>query len=102
LDVQYAPRFLIAHQDNLQVPFGSEINLDCTTSENPRRTDIQWTFTPNHMKASRKISYEDEGDNFVTHVLEEGLYECLVSNKIGSVQRVFNISLVPRGTPSKH
>ncbi|KAG5680582.1 hypothetical protein PVAND_010079 [Polypedilum vanderplanki] len=99
LDVQFSPKFTNNQQNfsSIQI-FGAKINLDCKTNENPRKDFVQWFFTPKSSSIKRKIAVNNE--DYISQVLEEGLYECLVSNKIGNVKRSWNISsLIPKESP---
>jgi hypothetical protein len=98
MNVHFSPRFVSNQQSpQLVATFGSLVNLDCATSENPRRDVIQWFFTPQQHETVPPQKIIHNSENYSPQVLEQGLFECLVSNKIGSVRREFNISLVPRG-----
>lgn len=100
MNVSYTPKFLKKRSiENLVATFGGGINFDCTTIQNPPIIKIKWLFTLKHSNVSRLLPYN--GSELIIDKLtddEEGVYECIVSNKIGRSQRIFRLDINPKGS----
>lgn len=86
-----APPSIINDDDrtNIEIKLGGNLILKCQTSGTPKPT-IQWF----HNNQSLTISHTKEEytlENVEQH--HEGVYRCLATNNIGSVDRYFNVSI---------
>lgn len=98
LKVNYAPKFVdnILHMARRKIFFGDSLTLACATDQSPPILRIQWAFTQNNR--TRELSANDS-TIFIQAANEEheGIYECIVKNRIGKAQRKFNVEVMPRG-----
>lgn len=100
LQVNSPPKFEedIPYNVNEKILFGDLLNLTCITVQSPPTEKIQWFFKKNIFNETRELSasgttltiYETSDDH-------EGIYECVVWNKIGEAKRSFNVEILPRG-----
>lgn len=100
VNVSYTPKFLKKRSaENYEMTFGESTTFDCATIQNPQNIKIKWLFAPRHTNTSRHLPHN--GSELIIDKLtddDEGVYECIVSNKIGKSQRKFGLEVNPKGT----
>lgn len=101
ISINYAPKFINKRSvENHVVKFGSDINLDCKTTQKPQVIKIQWKFTT--LNDSKILSHN--GSELIIHNInenDEGIYECNIQNKVGKNHRNFAVEIEPKGNEEK-
>lgn len=99
LQINSLPKFKseIIFEPNQKISYRESLNLMCVTDQSST-VKTRWLFT-NYLNSSRELSAS--GTELVINEVNEdheGVYECIVKNKVGEARRKFNIEIMPKGT----
>jgi Immunoglobulin I-set domain len=96
--VEFAPNFLKGENGKTilrQVKLGEKINLNCETKANPKGT-VKWFFGKSESHLQPLTLTDDRLKIEKFSLANHGLYECVVENSVGRVNKFFNVNQQPK------
>jgi Immunoglobulin I-set domain len=98
--VEYKPEFFLGTNRQTikkKVKHGTDFELNCDSHENLNGT-VKWTYSVDGKKNKRQL--DNDAKILSLHKMNssmDGIYECVISNSVGSSSKFFAVKNSPHG-----